>query len=250
MATKCPLCRHEFSFPEILRRWNPFTNFCPSCGQALTIKSGLWMAVPLGLLCSFAWFLAPDWKNYGTLLREGLMPWELLKLAGGVLALGILLEWVFWRRGRPGYVPAGSRTAQNASWYRFILTMALPLLAIAGPTAILFHGFGRVEPSMIRYLQNHPREMEVLRQKKLSPEESRKLVLRNFEDLGKRLETDLMVCRGMRIYSGFVLLNLAWLLFWSYRLIFHPWAHPVPAGPKPEKDRKRSSKPRRAKRGR
>ena len=245
MATRCPSCRYEFTFGEVLQRWNPFANVCPHCGKRLTVQYGFWVVVPVGLLLALGWFLAPERQGYATLLIEGRMPWELLKIAAGVLAAAVLLEWIFWKRGRPGYVLAGPRTAQNASFLRFMVTAGLPLLAIAGPTAILFHGLSRIESNVVQHLQDHPGQMEALRQKKLSPDQSRKLVLMNFEALGKRLETDLMACRGMKIYSGFVLLTLAWLLFWSYRTIFHP---PPPLGLVEAKEKKRGVRLRKSRR--
>ena len=232
MATRCPLCRHEFTFGEVLRRWNPFANACPSCGNRLSVQYGFWVVVPVGLLLVLGWFLAPERKSYATLLIEGKMPWELLKFSAGILAAAVLLEWIFWKSGRPGYVPAGIQTGRNASVYRFVLAAGLPLLAAAAPTAILFHGLGRVEKNVVGHLEAHPNQRKDLQQKQLSPEVSRKLVLMNFEQMGKRLEIDLLICRALRIYSGFVLLLLGWLLFWSYRMVFYPPGREVPTEPK------------------
>lgn len=249
MATRCPLCRHEFTFGEVLRRWNPFGSPCPHCRKPLAMKRSLQVAILfVSVILPIFWFLGPL-PGACALSNEG--PEALIlggiKFFAVVLAFAFLAEWIFWKNGWPGYMPARSTDGKAARFWKLFLVVGLPLVLAVAPTVMLFHWSGVFGKNAEQRLLLLPEKAKASQQSKLTLEEARQLVL---DRSRSGLQTQVKVCQALRIQSALVLVALAWFLFWSYRLIFHSWTPPVLIGPKPGKDRKRSSKPRRAKRGR
>lgn len=252
MASRCPLCQHEFTFVEVLRRWNPFGSPCPHCRNSLAMKNGLLVAALLGsVVLPICWVLWPlprvcgiSNDGFEALIMGG------LKLFAVIFALGILAEWIFWKIGWPGYMAAGSNDAKAARFWMLFLVAGLPGVLAVVPTATLFHWSGVFAKNAEHRLEFMPKIIKDMQESKLTLEKSRKLIMLNLSSTQTGLQSELLVCRALRIHSGLVLLALAWFLFWSYRMIFHPSTPSALASRKSRKNKKQSSKPRAAKRGR
>ena len=172
-----------------------------------------------------------------------------LKLFALIFALGILADWIFWKIGWPGYMAAGSNGAKAARFWMLFLVAGIPVVLAAAPTATLFHWSGVFAKNAEHRLEDMPKIIKDMQESKLTLEKSRKLIMLNLSSTQTGLQSELLVCRALRIHSGLVLLALAWFLFWSYRIIVHPSTPSTLAGRKSLKDKKKSSKPRASKRG-
>lgn len=246
MATKCPLCRYEFSFAEILRRWKPFGTPCPQCRKPLSVKTGMLLATLfVSLVVPAYWFFRPMSNACGqtalgleALLLEG---FQILAVFSG---LAVLSGWISWKTGWPGYIPARPEDRQAARWLHFLLVAGLPLGLGISPTVMLFHWSGVFGKDATQRLERMPEKGKELQEKRLTPEESRKLVLKRFDSFRSGLQTQVLVCQALRIHSSLVLLAMGWFLFWSYRIIFYPPASQIPDGVKKRSDGKKASKNR------
>ena len=172
-----------------------------------------------------------------------------LKLFALIFALGILADWIFWKIGWPGYMAAGSNGAKAARFWMLFLVAGIPVVLAAAPTATLFHWSGVFAKNAEHRLESMPKIIKDMQESKLTLEKSRKLIILNLSSTQRGLQSELLVCRALRIHSGLVLLALAWFLFWSYRMIFHPSTPSALAGRKSRKNKKHSSNPRAGKRG-
>ena len=96
MATKCPLCRHEFSFAEILRRWNPFGTPCPHCRKPLSVKTGMLLAILfVSSVVPLCWFFRPMSNACGqTALGLEALLLEGFQIFAVVLGLAVLADLV------------------------------------------------------------------------------------------------------------------------------------------------------------
>jgi|LauGreSBDMM110SN_4_FD.fasta_scaffold102616_1 hypothetical protein len=212
------------------------------------MKSGLLVAALFtSLLLPIFWVLWPLPRVCGVSndVLEALIIGG-LKLFALIFALAILAEWIFWKIGWPGYMAAGSNGAKAARFWMLFLVAGLPVVLAVTPTATLFHWSGVFAKNAEHRLESMPKIIKDMQESKLTLEKSRKLIMLNLSSTQTGLQSELLVCRALRIHSGLVLLALAWFLFWSYRIIFHPLTL---AGRKSRKDKKQSSKPRAGKRG-
>ena len=251
MASRCPLCQHEFTFVEVLRFWNPFASSCPHCRNSLAMKSGLLVAALLSsVVLPICWVLWPLPRVCG-ISNDGFEALIIggLKLFALIFALAILAEWIFWKIGWPGYRAAGSNGAKAARVWMLFLVAGLPVALAVTPTATLFHWSGVFAKNAEHRLESMPKIIKDMQESKLTLEKSRKLIMLNLSSTQTGLQSELLVCRALRIHSGLVLLALAWFLFWSYRIILHPSTPSTLAGRKSRKVKKQSSKPRAGKRG-
>ena len=212
------------------------------------MKSGLLVAALFtSLLLPIFWVLWPLPRVCGVSndVLEALIIGG-LKLFALIFALAILAEWIFWKIGWPGYMAAGSNGAKAARFWMLFLVAGLPVVLAVTPTATLFHWSGVFAKNAEHRLESMPKIIKDMQESKLTLEKSRKLIMLNLSSTQTGLQSELLVCRALRIHSGLVLVALAWFLFWSYRIIFHPLTL---AGRKSRKDKKQSSKPRAGKRG-
>ena len=216
------------------------------------MKSGLLVAALFSsVVLPICWVLCPLPRVCGISndVLEALIIWW-LKLFAVIFALAILAEWIFWKIGWPGYMAAGSNGAKAARFWMLFLVAGLPVVLAVAPTATLFHWSGVFGKNAEHRLEFMPKIIKDMEESKLTLEKSRKLIMLNLSSTQTGLQSELLVCRALRIHSGLVLLALAWFLFWSYRMIFHPSTPSALVGRKSRKYKKQSSKPRAAKRGR
>lgn len=230
MATKCPLCRHEFSFAEILRRWNPFGTPCPHCRKPLSVKTGMLLAILfVSLVVPLCWFFRPMSNACGeTALGLEALLLEGFQIFAVVLGLAVLADWICWKTGWPGYIPARSADGKATRFWRLFLVVGLPLGLAVAPTGMLFHWSGVFGKTAEQRLESMPVRIKEMKERKLTLEESRKLILINLDRIQTGLESEVLICRALRIQSGLVLMAMAWFLFWSCRMIFYPPASQIP----------------------
>ena len=215
------------------------------------MKNGLLIAaVFYSVVLPICWVLCPLPRVCG-ISNDGIEALIIggLKLFALIFALAILAEWIFWKIGWPGYMAAGSNGAKAARFWMLFLVAGIPVVLAAAPTATLFHWSGVFAKNAEHRLEDMPKIIKDMQESKLTLEKSRKLIMLNLSSTQTGLQSELLVCRALRIHSGLVLLALAWFLFWSYRIIVHPSTPSTLAGRKSLKDKKKSSKPRASKRG-